>query len=71
MGAVLVEIALIFEELSLQIHSGLEEHLIQQLSSDTSYLSFHEGVRNRHMGSGLDFLDVEYSQICPPSMVEK
>ena len=67
----LIVIALIIGKLSLKVGSSPEKYLIQKLSAYASDQPLHERVRNWNMGNGLDFFNLQYSQIGLPSVVQK
>jgi len=64
MRAVMVKILLITEKLPLQICGRPKESLIQELPAYASDQPLQERVRNWNMGNGLDFFNLQYSQIC-------
>lgn len=55
-------------EFSPEIRSSPERHLIKILAPQCADQPFHEGVRERHVGHGLDFPDLQHSQVRSPAM---
>jgi hypothetical protein len=58
-------------ELALKIQTNTEQDGVQILSPKGADQPFNERMRAGHKGYGLDFLDLEDSQVRPPAMASK
>ncbi len=58
-------------ELALKIQTSPKQHVVQILSPKGADQPFNERVRAGHEGYGLDFLNLEDSQVRPPAMESK
>ena len=56
------------QQLPLQVASSPKGHLVEKLPPDRRYEPFHEGLRERCIGHGLHFRDLEKSKVGLPSM---
>ena len=61
-----VIVLLEFEELHLQVSDRPEERAVETFASNRSNQPFDEWMRERYVRHRLDFLHVEYPQICLP-----
>ena len=57
-----------FGKFSPQIRGTPEGHLVEILAPQGADEAFHEWVRDRRVGHGLDFIDFEYAQIGFPAV---
>ena len=55
-------------QLALQVQTIPEEDLIQKLAPHSPDKPLDEGVRARHKGDGLVFLDLQDPEVRPPAM---
>jgi hypothetical protein len=55
-------------ELAMEVEAVPEERLVEILASKRSDQALDKRVRAGHEGDGLEFLDVEHSQIRAPAM---
>lgn len=56
------------QQLSFQVASGPKGRLVDELPPDRPYEPFHDGLRERCIGHGLDFRDLENSKVGLSSM---
>jgi len=63
-----VVVGLEVRQLPLQIPSIPERHLVQEFSPYCADQALHEGVRPGHVRYGLEFVDLQNSQIRRPSV---
>jgi hypothetical protein len=66
MRSMAVIVPLEIEELRLQISGRPEEGVVQTFAPNRANQPFNEGMRERHVRHGLDFLHVEDPQIRLP-----
>jgi hypothetical protein len=55
-------------ELPCQVGDIPEEYVVQILPPDCTDQPFHERMRARDQGQGLDFVDFEHAQVGPPAV---
>ena len=67
-NAALVEITDESIQLALQVAAVPERSVVEILAPDGSDEPLDERMRARHEGDGLEFVDIEDSQICSPAM---
>ena len=68
MNAPLVEIGSESIQLAMQVEAVPEEGVVEILAPKGSDQPLDERMRARYEGHGLELLDVENAQICPPAM---
>ena len=50
-------------QLALEVAAALERNVVKEFATDRADQSLDEGVRQRYVGNGLDFHNVENPQI--------
>jgi hypothetical protein len=67
-NARIVEVALEFTELPLDVEQPPEEHVIEELATDRADEPVDELMRHRCVRRGLHFVHVEYDQVGTPAV---
>ena len=62
MAACRIVIGLEIGELAFEVRRVPEQHVIEKLSPDGPDEPFHKGMREWHVGHGLDFVDLEHAE---------
>ena len=65
----MVEVELEAAQLSLQINAVPEENLVKKLAPDASDQPLHEGMGNWRVGNRFDFIYIENTEICQPTVI--
>src|SRR5262245_12257314 len=68
MGACRVVVRLELGQLSFQVTGIPEQHAVEKFSAYCSDQPFHEWVGQRHLGCGLDFVNIQNPKVRRPAV---